>query len=87
MSFELELVDFINRELLRETPHRVDVETYLFETGLVDSLKILQLIAFVELRTGREIPDRDVVMEHFRSPRAIAAKFGGAGHSGPREAL
>lgn len=75
MSFEEELVDFVNRDLLRDTTRRVDVDTYLFETGLVDSLRILQLIAFIEVRTGRAIPDRDVVMEHFRSARAIAAKF------------
>ena len=75
MRFEDELIEFINRDLLRGRPHRVEADTYLFESGLVDSLKILQLIAFIEVRTGREIPDRDVVMAHFRSPRAIAAKF------------
>jgi acyl carrier protein len=75
MALEREVVDFINRDLLRGTPHRVGADTYLFEIGLVDSLRILQLIAFVELRTGRTIADRDVVMEHFRSPRAIAARF------------
>lgn len=69
------LLDFINRDLLRESSCKVDLGTPLFDDGRIDSLKILQLIAFVEGRTGGAIPERDIVMENFRSVRVIADKF------------
>jgi acyl carrier protein len=77
-AFEARLLQFVRRELLGEHGGAIDEETYLFDDGLVDSLKILQLIAFVELETGRTIPDRDVVMANFRTVRTIAQQFGGA---------
>lgn len=69
------LLEFVNCELLRDSPQRVTPETPLFADGLVDSLKILQLIAFVEMKTGRTIPDRDVVMENFRTVQTIVDRF------------
>src|SRR5580765_7517468 len=51
------LLEFVNRELLRDSPHRVGPDTPLFADGLVDSLKILQLIAYIEMKTSRSIPD------------------------------
>jgi 2-hydroxymuconate-semialdehyde hydrolase len=70
-----ELTSFIARDLLRDAGARIDAEVYLFDTGLIDSLKILRLLAFVENWTGREIPDAEVVMSNFRSIRAIAERF------------
>lgn len=70
-----ELLNFVNQELLRESPHKVQADTPLFDDGLVDSLKILQLIAFIEMKTGRTIPDREVVMSNFRSVQTIAGHF------------
>jgi acyl carrier protein len=67
------LVDFIQHELSVST-RALDADTYLFD-GVIDSLKILRLIAFVENWTGRTIPDRDVVMKNFRSVRTIAERF------------
>jgi acyl carrier protein len=77
-TFETRLLEFVRDELLATSGRPVDEETYLFDDGLVDSLKILQLIAFVEIETGQTIPDRDVVMANFRTVRAIARRFGGA---------
>jgi acyl carrier protein len=77
-TFETRLLEFVRDELLGTSGRPVDEETYLFDDGLVDSLKILQLIAFVEIETGQTIPDRDVVMANFRTVRAIARRFGGA---------
>ena len=72
---EERLLHFVRSELLEGGAASVGADTYLFG-GLIDSLKILQLIAFLEWQIGREIPDRDVVMEHFRTVRAIVARFG-----------
>lgn len=74
--FEARLLAFIRCELLHDTRIPIDENTYLFEEGLIDSLKILQLIAFLEIETEQTIPDREIVMEHFRTVRAMAARFG-----------
>src|SRR5438105_2763739 len=79
-DFRACLLEFINDELpkldhrWRAWP-RVCAETPLFESGLLDSLSILHLIARVEELTGRAVPDRLVVMKNFRSVEAIAAAF------------
>ena len=77
-TFESRLLEFVRRDLLRRSDVAIDEHTYLFDDGLVDSLKILQLIAFVEIQTGQTIQDRDVVMSNFRTVRTIARRFGGA---------
>lgn len=53
----------------------VDGQTPLFESGLIDSLAILELIAFVEEATGRPIPARRVQMKHFGTIDRICAAF------------
>jgi acyl carrier protein len=70
-----ELVAFIERDLLRASGATIDIDTYLFAEGGIDSLKILRLIAFVECATNRRIPESDVVMANFRSVRAIVGHF------------
>ena len=79
--FRTALIEFINDALpeLDRRPRqrwRVEPETPLFETGLIDSLAILHLMAFVEQFTGRPVPPRMVVMKHFRTVQAIAEAFG-----------
>jgi acyl carrier protein len=69
------LVVFVNHELLAGRGVEVNADTALFDDGLIDSLNILRLIAFVETRRGRAIPDREIVMDRFRTPRAIAEAF------------
>ena len=80
------LLDFINhtlpklnrREAAAQAVQAVPVvqaETPLFATGLLDSLSILHLLAFVEQYTGRTIPDHLVVMKNFHSAAAIAETF------------
>lgn len=53
----------------------LDGQTPLFESGLIDSLAILELIAFVEEATGRPIPARQVQMKHFGTINRICAAF------------
>jgi len=75
-----ELIRFIN-DVLPEVHAgqkqrlQVDRFTCLFESGLIDSLGILHLMAFVERTTGRKIAPRMVVMKHFRTVEAICRAF------------
>ena len=70
------LLTFVRDDLLKGRRADVDPDTYLFEEGMVDSLGILRLIAFLELEIGRPIADHEVVMEHFRTVRTIGRTFG-----------
>jgi acyl carrier protein len=74
-TLESRLLEFVRHDLLRDRAVPIHETTYLFDDGLVDSLKILQLIAFMEVETGRTIPDADIVMKNFRTVRAIAERF------------
>jgi acyl carrier protein len=79
-AFAAAICDFINDELPRlstkakEHP-RVAPDTPLFATGIVDSMAILHLIAFIERSIGCNIPPDKVVMKHFFSADIIADSF------------
>lgn len=87
-ELERRLVDFVNRmQPETDPPIVVDEETALFEEGVINSLRILDLIAFVEENTRTRVPDEEVRLANFRSVRAIASAFGedgggAGGHDG-----
>ncbi len=51
----------------------VSPETDLFKTGILDSLKIVEMLVCLETRLGVRINQGDLEIENFRSPAAIAA--------------
>jgi acyl carrier protein len=69
------LLGYINGELLAERALVAGPETPLFADGWIDSLSILKLIAYLELITGREIPDEEIVMKNFQTVNTIAERF------------
>lgn len=69
------LLSYINRELLTDPARRAAPDTPLFEDGWIDSLKILQLIAYIEVMIGRNIPDEEIVMKNFRTVTVIVEHF------------
>ena len=80
VGFETALLRFINDVLPTLDRHGrtwspVAVDTLLFESGLLDSLSILHLIAQVEQLTGSPVPDHLVLMKHFRTVQAITTTF------------
>jgi len=72
------LLTFVRNDLLKGRAVDLHADSYLFDEGMVDSLGILRLIAFLELEIGRPIGDHEVVMEHFRTIRTIDRTFGAA---------
>jgi acyl carrier protein len=48
--------------------------TPLFK-GVIDSLGILELIAWTEVKTGEIIPDKDIRMDNFGTVARIARTF------------
>jgi hypothetical protein len=72
--FTAELLDWINRRLA--PPGReVGEDTPLFAGGLINSIRILELIAWTERAIGEQVPDRMIRMDNFATPRRIAEVF------------
>jgi acyl carrier protein len=67
-------VDWINRTLVPPGV-TVDADTPLFANGLINSVRILKLIAWTEHALGIRIPDARIRMDHFRTVRRIAETF------------
>lgn len=72
--FIAETLDWLARRILPDDVV-IDGDTPLFEDGLIDSIRILKLIAWTESWTERVIPDREIRMDNFRTVRRIADVF------------
>ena len=74
LRFVSEMLEWLNRRL---APPGVviEAETPLFRTGIINSIRILELIAWTERATGRAIPDREIRMDNFQSVGRIADVF------------
>jgi acyl carrier protein len=79
-EFARELIAFIGGPLSarRRGPavvDNIDGSTPLFESGLIDSLAIIDLLAFVEAATGTRIPMRQIDMQYFGTVERIVRTF------------
>ena len=73
-EFACQMVAWLNGELAPKGV-RVDTDTPLFASRLLDSLKVLELIAFTEQAIGRPIPDSHIRMDNFQTVARIATVF------------
>jgi acyl carrier protein len=71
---ETVIKDYISSELVRD-PALLPVadDTSLLESGILDSLSLLQLVVFLEGRFGITVGDADLLPEHFASVNTICA--------------
>ncbi len=53
--------------------HNFDYKTPLLDTGLLDSLGILDVVEFVEQKIGIPLSDDDLVPENFQTVEHISA--------------
>jgi acyl carrier protein len=70
--YESALTDFIRQEILHGRKATLESEQDLLSDGILDSLGILRVVAFIEQKLGVKVPDEDVVFENFHSIRAMA---------------
>jgi acyl carrier protein len=68
------LLDFVRRRLVKNG-RRVNADTPLFSSRLIDSMNILYLIGYVEKTIGRRLTDQELVMSNFRTVDAIVRRF------------
>jgi acyl carrier protein len=77
-AFARALIEFIQGPLIARHAKRpivVDGSTPLFETGIIDSLGIIDLLAFVELTTGEPVPMRKLDVQFFGTVDRICSAF------------
>ena len=79
-AFATALIEFIKGPLFARhgAPRQltdIDTSTPLFETGIIDSLGIIDLLVFVETATGKPIPMRKVDMRFFGTVDRITRAF------------
>jgi acyl carrier protein len=47
---------------------RIEKDTALLESGVLDSLSVLSIVAAIETEIGIEIPESEIVAGHFLTP-------------------
>lgn len=65
------LIDYLRNSLNMDDPIAGDTE--LFSTGMMDSVGMVGLIAFVEENTGLRVQPNDVTLDNFDTIDAILA--------------
>jgi 2-hydroxymuconate-semialdehyde hydrolase len=73
-----QLVAFVNTELAAsiEGANLIDAETPILELGILDSLAMVSLLAFIQTRFGVHVPDEAVIPENFENLGCLASLIG-----------
>ena len=74
MTLSTALLDFVRTRLSAgAAPGDLSEDTPLLSRGLIDSLGLTQLLAFIERETGLKVPDEEIAPENFENVAAINA--------------
>lgn len=57
---------------LGDAAPEIEVDTPIIELGIVDSVAVFQIVAFVEEQCGVEVPHTAMLPENFNSVRALS---------------
>lgn len=71
--FVIDMVAWLNHRLVTEIG--ISADTPLFTRGLMDSIRVLELIAYTEVAIGSVIPDSHIRMDNFHTVGRIAEVF------------
>lgn len=72
------IIKYINEQLLDdEIDEDLDGDTDLLGSGILDSLGMVQLIAFVEKEFEVKVPPEDMVIENFMNINSVCAYLSG----------
>ncbi|NIM99834.1 MAG: hypothetical protein GTO24_17695 [candidate division Zixibacteria bacterium] len=66
-----ELIDYIMKEFVEDPDEEIDESTPLISSGLIDSLSIVSLVAFIDKKFGVKIPDEKGTVENFETVTKI----------------
>jgi len=71
MDMHQQIINFLYDESLKDVFKELDYDDSLLELGIIDSVKMLDLIGFIEERFGVQVDDDDLYPENFDSINAI----------------
>jgi len=71
------VIDYIHREFAPSETGRISPEENVLTGGIVDSVGIVRLTAYLAKELEVEIPATDLVPSNFRSPRAMGEYLSG----------
>jgi 2-hydroxymuconate-semialdehyde hydrolase len=66
-----ELIEYIKKEFVEDPDEEIDENTPLMSSGLIDSLSIVSLVAFIDKKYGVKIPDEKGTVENFETVTKI----------------
>jgi acyl carrier protein len=67
------LQDYIQDEILTGKKRSVSIDQSLIGSGVLDSVRLLQLIAFVEKRFAIQVADTEMVADNFKTIARITS--------------
>ena len=71
-TFDSILLEYIQAQLIQRDPKvNVTTDTQLIQSGLIDSLTLFKLIAFVQKQFGVKIEPSEITLENFATIRTI----------------
>lgn len=73
MALKQELIDFLFDETLKDEFENLTYNDSLLERGIIDSVKMLDLIAFIEERYQITVAEEDMYPDNFDTISAIEA--------------
>ncbi len=71
MDIHKKIIDFLYDDSLKDEFAQLDYDDSLLELGIIDSVKMLDLIAFIEKEFAITVDDDDLFPENFDSINAI----------------
>ncbi len=71
MDMHQQIINFLYDESLKDEFKELDYDDSLLELGIIDSVKMLDLIGFIEEQFGVQVDDDDLYPENFDSINAI----------------
>ncbi len=72
MEIENKIREFILKNLYYSQDASIGDEDSFLETGVVDSMGVMELVAFVQSEFGVEVAREEIVVENFDSIRKLA---------------
>lgn len=71
MDMHQQIINFLYDESLKDEFKELNYDDSLLELGIIDSVKMLDLINFIEEQFGVQVDDDDLYPENFDSINAI----------------
>jgi acyl carrier protein len=72
MQIEAQIREFILQNLYFSEDTPIGDEDSFLQTGVIDSMGVMELVSFVQSRFGVTVAPSEVVVEHFDSIRQLA---------------